>query len=103
MHTLYRELLALRHDHAVLRRGSIEFAPLDDDGQAAGVEGVEGDVIRFERRLADERVVVLVNVGDRSVPWPTDLADAAVLLSTDRKRRVSGGALGPDEAVVLRA
>jgi alpha-glucosidase len=106
MHTLYRELLALRHDHEVLRRGAIEFAPLDrgEDagGEDAGGEG-DGDVIRFERRLDDERVVVLVNVSDAAMPWPTDLADAPVLLSTDRSRRASGGELAPDEAVVLHA
>ena len=95
MHSLYRVLLALRHHHAVLRRGSIEFAPLDDDGDA------DGDVIRFERRLADERVVVLVNVSDIASPWPTDLSDAVVLLSTDRHRRASGAELAPDEAVIL--
>ena len=95
MHSLYRVLLALRHHHAVLRRGSIEFAPLDDDGDA------DGDVIRFERRLADERVVVLVNVSDTASPWPTDLSDAVVLLSTDRHRRASGAELAPDEAVIL--
>lgn len=94
MHSLYRDLLALRHDLAVLRRGSIEFAAADDGGGA--------DVIRFERRLGDERIVVLVNASERSARWPTDLADAAVLLSTDRDRRASGGELAPDEAVVLR-
>ncbi len=52
MHSLYRDLLALRRKHDVLRRGDIEFTPTD------------GDVIRFERRLADEHVVVLVNLSD---------------------------------------
>jgi len=98
MHSLYRALLALRHHHAVLRRGSIEFAPLHDDDDADG----DGDVIRFERRLADERVVVLVNVSDAAAPWPTDLADAAVLLSTAPDRRASGAELAPDEAVILK-
>ncbi len=90
MHSLYRELLALRHGLDVLRRGSIEFAP------------AEGGVIRFERWLDDERVVVLVNVTDSGVDWPSDLDDARVLLSTDRDRRTSGGELAPDEAVVLQ-
>ena len=92
MHSLYRELLALRHDLAVLRRGSIEFADADESS----------DVIRFERRLADERIVVLVNVSDSAVEWPTGLVDATVLLSTDRNRRTSGDELAPDEAVVLK-
>ena len=92
MHSLYRNLLALRHDLEVLRRGSIEFADADADT----------DVIRFERRLDDQRIVVLVNVSDAGVGWPADLADADVLLSTDRDRQTSGGELAPDEAVVLR-
>jgi len=74
-----------------LRRGSIEFSSRGDD-----------HVIRFERRLPDEYVVVLVNVSDAPASWPIDLANAAVLLSTDRARRSSGGELAPDEAVVLR-
>jgi alpha-glucosidase len=89
MHSLYRQLLALRHERPVLRRGSIEFAPVD------------GDVIRYERRLGDQRVVVLVNVGDRAVAWPVDVTDATVLLSTDRIRTGPGGELGADEAVVV--
>jgi len=56
--------------------------------------------IRFERRLSDERVVVLVNVSDAAASWPTDLADAAVLLSTAPDRRASGAELAPDEAVI---
>lgn len=90
MLALYRELLALRRRHDVLRRGGAEFAAAD------------GDVIRFERRLGDDRVVVLVNLVDATAPWPSDLADAAVLLSTDRRRTDPVGDLGPDEAVVLR-
>jgi alpha-glucosidase len=90
MHTLYRDLLALRHEHPVLRRGDIEFAETD------------GDVIRFERRLDDQRVVVLVNLASRSWPWPADLAGATVLLSTNRRRSPADGDLGPDEATVLR-
>jgi alpha-glucosidase len=90
MHALYRRLLALRHDNAVLRRGSIEFtAPV-------------GDVVRYERRLADDRVVVLVNLGAATAAWPSDLDDATVLLSTDVDRTAPAGDLGADEAVVLR-
>jgi alpha-glucosidase len=89
MHALYRRLLALRHDNAVLRRGSIEFAPLD------------GDVVRYERRLGDDRVVVLVNLGDEAVGWPADLVDARVLVSSDPTRTAVGD-LGADEAVVVQ-
>jgi alpha-glucosidase len=90
MHSLYRRLLALRRELDVLRQGDIEFAESD------------ADVIRFERRLREEHVVILVNLGETPVPWPTDLADAAVLLSTDTSRTSSVGDLGPDEAVIVR-
>ena len=89
MHSLYRELLALRHDREVLRRGSIEFAPAD------------GAVIRFDRVLDDARLTVLVNLGDAAVPWPDDLGAAVVVLSTNPDRIRAGGELAPDEAVVL--
>lgn len=89
MYSLYRRLLELRHDHAVLRSGAIEFSPLD------------GDVMRFDRRLGDDHVVVLVNFGEHPVPWPQQFADGSVLLSTDGSRTTVGGDLGPDEAVVV--
>jgi alpha-glucosidase len=90
MYTLYRDLLALRRELAVLRRGSIEFAPL------------EAEVIRYERVLDDERIVVLVGVGDAAAPWPDDLVDAEVLISSDPTRTQTGEPLAPAEAVVLR-
>jgi alpha-glucosidase len=90
MHTLYRSLLTLRHERAVLRRGDIQFADAD------------GSVIRYERRLDGDRIVVLVSLDDQAVPWPADLADATLLLSTDHDRTAPGGELGPDEAVVLQ-
>jgi alpha-glucosidase len=90
MHSLYRDLLALRHHHRVLRRGEVEFVESD------------GDVIRFERSLGGERIVVLVNFADRPAPWPVDLAESVVVLSTSRERTVAGGELGPDEATVLQ-
>jgi alpha-glucosidase len=90
MHSLYQRLLALRHELDVLRRGDIEFAEND------------GNVIRFERRLDHERIVVLVNVSDDATSWPADLGEASVLVSTNRERTAAGGELGPDEATVLR-
>jgi alpha-glucosidase len=89
MHTLYRELLALRHDREVLRRGSIEFASAD------------GDVIRFDRVLDGDRLTVLVNLGEAAAPWPDDLGTATVVLSTNPDRISAGGELAPDEATVL--
>ena len=90
MHSLYRELLALRRDREVLRRGSIEFGAAD------------GEVIRFDRVLDDTRLTVLVNFGDDAVSWPDDLATAAVVLSTNPDRTRAGGELAPDEATVLQ-
>ena len=89
MHTLYRQLLALRREQAVLRRGDIEFVETD------------GEVIRFERRLGGERVVVLVNFGETPVRWPEDLVDATLLLSSDAGRVTPVGELAPAEAVVV--
>jgi alpha-glucosidase len=90
MHALYRELLALRHDREVLRRGSIEFGAAD------------GEVVRFDRVLDDTRLTVLVNLGDAAVPWPDDLSAATVVLSTHPDRTRAGGELAPDEATVLQ-
>ncbi len=90
MHTLYRALLALRRDHAVLRRGSIEFTD------------PAGALLRFDRRLDEEAVVVLANFSDEPIPWPTDLRAADMLLSTIPGERTVGAALQPSEAVVLR-
>jgi glycosidase len=89
MHSLYRELLALRHDREVLRRGSIEFAPTDDG------------IIRFDRVLDDARLTVLVNLGETAVPWPDDLAEEEVVISSDSSRVRAGGHLAPAEAVVV--
>jgi alpha-glucosidase len=90
MHSLYRDLLALRHEREVLRRGEIEFAPID------------GDVIRFDRVLGDDRLTVLVNVGDVAAVWPADLGDTVVVLSTNPQRTTPGGELTTGEAVILQ-
>ena len=89
MHTLYRQLLSLRREHDALRRGSMEMAAVDDD------------VLRFERVLGNERLVILVNFGDRQAPWPGELADGQLLVSTDPERVGVGSHVGPAEAVVV--
>jgi alpha-glucosidase len=89
MHSLYRELLTLRREREVLRRGSIEFLPAD------------GEVIRFDRVLDGARLTVLVNLGEGTAPWPDDLVGAMVVLSTNPDRILAGGQLAPDEATVL--
>jgi len=88
MHTLYRELLALRRQHEVLRRGTMEIADAD------------GDLLRFDRRLGDEVITVLVNFGERQMSWPSDLSGARVLLSTDD--RPDRTVLAASESVVLQ-
>ena len=90
MHTLYRDLLALRRRHDVLRRGDMEIIDAD------------GAMMRFDRRLDDEVITVLVNFSAETSAWPADLAGAAVLLSTDHDREANAMVVGPDEAVVLQ-
>ncbi len=89
MHSLYRTLLALRREHDVLRRGSLELAPLD------------GTVIRYARSVGGETIVVLVNSGDEPAAWPADV-DGDLLLSTDLDRAGPGDRLAGCEAVVVR-
>jgi alpha-glucosidase len=90
MYSLYRGLLALRRRYDVLRIGSMEVAPL------------LAPVMRFDRTHGVDRLTVLVNFADRPAPWPDDLVDADVLLSTSTERHSAGTDLGPDEAVVVR-
>ncbi|HSM66160.1 MAG TPA: alpha-amylase family glycosyl hydrolase [Ilumatobacteraceae bacterium] len=89
MHSLYRRLLRLRHDHAVLRSGGMTMAPLVDG------------VFRFDRAHGADRVTVVVNLGDAAVAWPDDLLDHGLLVSSDPSRTAPGGELAPAEAVVL--
>jgi len=88
MHTLYRSLLALRREHDVLRRGTMELAPHD------------GPVIRYARALDVEIIEVVVNTGSAAVPWPDKIA-GDLLLSSDPLRTVPGGVLAPCEAIVV--
>jgi alpha-glucosidase len=89
MHTLYRELLALRRASTALRRGEMTLAPLD------------GDVVRYARHAGDEIVDVAVNLADRPAPWPAGM-DGQLLLSTRADRSERSGELLGCEAVVVR-
>ncbi|MGI9645662.1 MAG: alpha-amylase family glycosyl hydrolase [Ilumatobacteraceae bacterium] len=89
IHSLYRDLLALRRDHEVLRRGSMELAP------------PEGALIRYTRTLGDECVEVVVNLGDEDVGWPAGLT-GELLVSSDAARTSPGGVLAGSEAAVVR-
>lgn len=90
---LYRQLLQLRRSTPALRSGTLELAPA---GPA---------IVRYDRVEGEDRWTVLVNVSDEWAPWPTDLAAAAVIVSSldgdldlgaDR-----GSGLQPLEAVVI--
>ena len=50
----YKELIKLYNDHPALRKGQLEAWPADD-------------ALVFEKRLADERFLVVVNVRNRPV------------------------------------
>ena len=60
----YREFIALRHAHPALAQGTIKF--LDSPG----------DILAFERRMGDERIVCVFNFATADAVWhfPPDLA-----------------------------
>ncbi len=95
--TLYRRLIALRHEHVALHAGS--YATVASDGE----------VFAYERRHANgERLLVALNLGQEpqrlALPG-AGLLPARVLLSSalDRTDEAVAGelALRPDEGVVL--
>ena len=73
---LHRELIALRRRRPALTLGS--FSLLE----------CKGDLLVYERRKDDDRLAVVLNLGQQpqSVDLPAWLADANVLLSTDPGR-----------------
>jgi alpha-glucosidase len=79
---LYRRLLALRRAHDALSVG--EIALID----------AEGDVLAYERRAGDERLLIVLNIGgeEQSFAMPDWATDCSVLLSTlpPRHSRESG-------------
>ena len=72
MLVLYRQLIALRRAHRALSVG--EIALLDADG----------NVLAYERRFGDERLLIVLNLGDAPEAWalPPAWRDARTLLST---------------------
>ncbi len=94
MLVLYRSLLTLRRARAALRAGDIT------------VLDCEGDVLAYERRAGDERLVVALNLGATSaaLDLPLWAQPARVLLSTIDHGNAHFGrsvALRPHEGVVL--
>jgi alpha-glucosidase len=93
--TLYRRLIVLRRERAALHSGTyIAYA-------------TEGDVLAFERRHGEQRLLVALNLGqeDRRIMLPSDAAGARLLLSTGLDRAdedVRGQALlRPAEGILL--
>jgi alpha-glucosidase len=93
--TLHRRLIGLRRHHPALSVGS--YAPLS----------MEGDVLAYERRHENERILVALNLGQEPVAilLPDRMGAGRLLLSTllDREgERVEADlALRPDEGVVV--
>ncbi len=95
MLVLHRSLLSLRRAHPALALGDLTL-----------LEGSPQDVLGYERRRADDRLLMLLNLGTspREVPLPGWAIGAQVLLSTlDGTPTLLDGhlELRPDEAVIL--
>jgi alpha-glucosidase len=91
---LYRGLIGLRRRHRALSVGAVR------------VLAVENNVLCFERRCADERLIVALNFGDEDAPLNVpDVVGATVLLSTfmDRAGASMEMRLPPYEGVIFRA
>ncbi len=88
---LYRRLLALRRARDVLAAG--DFALVD----------AEGDVLAYERRRDDERMLIVLNLGNtpRIFERPAWATAHVVLLSTLRGDEPMGQVLRPNEGAIL--
>jgi alpha-glucosidase len=91
MLNLYRRLLALRRDHPALAVGALTLLPGEDE------------VLQYERREGDERLLVALNFGSRvrEVVLPEGVCVTARLCST-APRSLSGRALEAGEGAILR-
>jgi alpha-glucosidase len=94
MLVLYRSLLTLRRAHPALSRGSITL-----------LDASRGpDVLAYERRCGDDRLLVALNLGaaEQTLILPAWAENARVLLSTVASAPVGGRVvLRPDEGLVL--
>ncbi len=99
MLALHRRLLALRRGHPALSIG--EIALLD------GSHDTAGDILAYERRAGEERLLIALNVGDRpqELSVPPWASHARVLISTleGAPPSQSGAriALRPGEGLIL--
>jgi alpha-glucosidase len=91
---LHRQLLALRRAHPALTLGDIALLE------------AEGDVLAYERRYGDERLLIALNLGDtaRELALPNWAHDARPILSTvaaDPPPVAQRLVLRPDEGLIL--
>jgi alpha-glucosidase len=84
-----QKLLALRHAHPALATGAYH-----------GIES-SGDLLAYERRLGDERIVVVLNLGTspQNFPIPEWAEGLSVLLSAQGAS--DPALLGPNEGYIL--
>jgi alpha-glucosidase len=87
---LYRRLIGLRRSSPALRHG--------DQRPLAAPDGV----LAYRREAEGEARVVLVNLSDEPRRCPLDGASEVTLSSAGARSGRFDGALGPDEALVLR-
>jgi alpha-glucosidase len=92
---LYRDLIALRREHEVLRKGDWQLLECDEHG-----------VLGFRRSFGNESFAVLLNFcGSKRVPYgEMSGVCGKVLLSTKGRGGMwpAGGALDGNEAVIIR-
>ncbi len=96
--TLYRRLMSLRRDHAVLSSGSYRTITLSSS--------VSEEVFAYERVQADERLRIILNFGsrERQIELPGGRGWSILLSNQTGRTGVKGeGALtlDPDEGVVI--
>jgi alpha-glucosidase len=94
MLTLHRRLIALRRAHPALSLGTIALMP-------AG-----GDLIAYERRAGDERLLIVLNLGHQtqSFELPAGVEAVDLLLSTSSQQPAATErslVLTPDEGLIL--
>ncbi len=76
---LYRSLLTLRRDHAALHAGRLEL-----------VDGLSDDVLGYRRIDGDERVLVVVNFGEKPARVHLGEPGAVVSLASAAGARIDG-------------
>jgi alpha-glucosidase len=95
MLALHRRLLALRRSHSALAIGEISLL----DGSLDGLPDTARDILAYERRFGEQRLLVALNVGDgpRELPLPSWARHARVLIST-----IEGAPLASGAGIALR-